>query len=100
MINTFEENDFRKDDWEPYLDEVSISYYQTNDCTESGDEGQSMVVSTRNNGVGRFINIKTDNWSIGSIEELVEIIKDFCQRAGIKNFEKDEERNAEQGPVK
>ncbi len=95
MIKSFEESDFTKQDWEPYFDEVSITYYQPNDCTESDEEDQSIKITSRNNGMGRFINIKTENWSIGSIEELSEIFKDFCKRAEIKDFEKDEERNTE-----
>lgn len=87
MIKTFEETDFSKDDWEPYVDEVSVTYYQDNDCTESGEEGQSITLSSRNNGMGRFVNIKTENWSIDGVEDLKKLIDDFCERAGINNEE-------------
>ena len=66
------------------IDEVSIQYVQSNDCTE--EEGaQTITVSTRNNGVNRFINIKTgeEGFSIDNLEELVEIINDFKNRSGL-----------------
>ena len=60
------------------VDDVSIQYVQSNDCTE--EEGtQTITISTRNNGVKRFINIKTgeEGFSIDNPEELVEIINHF-----------------------
>jgi len=66
------------------VDEVSISYVQNSDCTESNDEVQEIKLSARNNGVGRFVNIKTDNWSIDSPNDLVKLVNDFKDRAGIK----------------
>ena len=88
MIKTFEETDFRKDDWGPYVDEVSVAYYQQGDCTENEEDGQLITLSCRNNGIGRFINIKTDNWSIDGIKDMEKLINDFYVRAGIKNDEK------------
>lgn len=66
------------------VDEVQVTYEQRGDCTENEDEVQSITLTARNNGVGRFVNIKTDNWSIDGPEELVMITKDFMQRAGIE----------------
>ena len=65
------------------IDDVSVTYLQNSDCTEEDENVQSITISTRNNGIGRFINIKTENWSIGDISELEELIKDFKQRAGL-----------------
>jgi hypothetical protein len=48
---------------------------------------QTLTVSARNNGVSRFLNLKTDNWSIDGIDELSEIIEDFKKRAGITDKE-------------
>ena len=93
MIKTFEEVDFRKDDWEQYVDEVSVTYYQPNDCTESDEEGQSITLSARNNGMGRFINIKTENWSIDGVKALERLIEDFCIRAGIKDKDEKDGEN-------
>ena len=82
-------------DEEVYFDEVtmnyyqnadcseSTNYYQNGDCTEEKDDFQKIQISSRNNGVGRFINIKTENWSIDDPMDLVKIIKDFCKRADI-----------------
>ncbi len=68
-----------------FVDEVSIKYYQGPDCTEDRDgDGQEIVISTRDNGIAKFINIKTNNWSISGIEDLQILIKDFTERAGIK----------------
>lgn len=66
------------------VDEAQITYVQNSDCTESEEEVQSITLSARNNGVARFVNIKTEGWSIDSPEELVMIIKDFMQRADIE----------------
>lgn len=60
------------------VDDVSIQYVQSSDCTE--EEGtQTITVSTRNNGVKRFVNIKTgeEGFSIDNPNELVEIINHF-----------------------
>ena len=63
------------------IDDVSITFVQSADCTESEDEVQSLTISTRNNGVARFINLKTDGWSIDGTEELVKILEEFKKRA-------------------
>lgn len=66
------------------IDDVTIQYVQGNDCTE--EEGvQTLTVSTRNNGIARFVNIKTgeEGFSIDDPEEIVEIINDFKRRAGL-----------------
>lgn len=67
------------------FDDASLTYVQNRDCTESEDEDdvQTLTITTRNNGVARFLNIKTENWSIEDADELVNIINDFKKRAGI-----------------
>lgn len=70
----FEENEIGMDD-------VSISYLQQADCTQDQDETNEITLSTANNGVARFIVIKTERWSIDDIDSLVELIKDFKKRA-------------------
>ena len=90
MIKVFEEMDFSEDDKEVYVDDVSVTYCQSGDCTEDSDEVQTLVVSSRNNGMSRFINLKTENWSVDGIKDLENIINDFSERAGIKNDKKDE----------
>jgi hypothetical protein len=64
------------------VDDVSVTYVQTNDCTED-DGAQSITLSTRNNGVARFLNIKTERegWSFENIEDLEILIEDFKRRA-------------------
>ena len=73
------------DDETVVIDEVSIEYLQNTDC--SGDDGneevQALKITARNNGVERFLNIKTDSWSIDGVDELKTIIEDFKHRSGI-----------------
>lgn len=79
------EDGYPKDE-EIMVDEVTIKYYQGPDCTEDRDsDGQEITLSTRDNGMTKFINIKTDNWSISGIEDLQILINDFNKRAGIKD---------------
>jgi uncharacterized GH25 family protein len=65
------------------VDDVSVSYTQEADCTSHEDEVQELKIFTQNNGVARFIVLETERWAISDIDELVEILKDFKQRAGI-----------------
>jgi len=81
-INPWEKASFEDDTVN--IDDVSVQYMQNPDCTEDSDgDPQTIIISSRNNGIARFINISTTNWSIGSVDELVQIINDFCNRAGI-----------------
>lgn len=68
-------------DCEIAIDDISGTYVQTNDCTEEFGT-QTITVSTRNNGVARFLNIKTgdEGWSFNNVKELELIIKDFKKR--------------------
>ena len=69
-------------DWEIGVDDVSVTYVQPSDCTEE-DGAQSITISTRNNGIARFLNIKTgeEGWSINNVQDLEKLIKDFKRRA-------------------
>lgn len=88
VIKSFEDMDFTKEtDGKVYVDDVSVTYCQDGDCTEDRDNVQTLTVSSRNNGVARFINLKTDNWSISDIDEMKSIIDDFKKRAGITDKE-------------
>ena len=78
-INGFEKADLDKD---IYIDEVKITYCQVSDNSgEDKDEVQTMTLSARNNGVQRYVNIKTESWSIDTPDELVSIVRDFEKRA-------------------
>ena len=67
------------------INEVSIEYLQNTDCSgnDGNEEVQALKITARNNGVERFLNIKTDSWSIDSADELKAIIEDFKHRSGI-----------------
>lgn len=66
------------------LDSVTCTYLQEADCTENReDDTQELTLSTRDGGGGKFINIKTDSWSINSPEEFLTILNDFKNRCGI-----------------
>lgn len=75
------------------IDEVSIEYLQNTDCSgnDGNEEVQALKITARNNGVERFLNIKTDSWSIDSADELKAIIEDFKHRSGI--YTEKEEKN-------
>lgn len=75
--------DYHFDDNIIGIDDVSITYLQNSDCSgEDGeDDVQSITISARNNGSARFINIKTDSWSISDIDELEKLIEHFKKRA-------------------
>jgi len=68
-------------DYEIAVDDCSVTYVQGSDCTEQ--EGtQTITISTRNNGIARFLNIKTgeEGWSISDTCELEDLIEDFKKR--------------------
>ena len=67
------------------INEVSIEYLQNTDCSgnDGNEEVQALKITARNNGVERFLNIKTDSWSVDSADELKAIIEDFKHRSGI-----------------
>ncbi|MEE3343920.1 MAG: hypothetical protein VZS44_07520 [Bacilli bacterium] len=68
------------------LDEATISYVQNPDCTEDRDgDWQKLTLSIRDNGMDKFLNIKTDNWSFDNAEMISVIIDDFCKRIGYEN---------------
>ena len=71
-------------DNEVLLDEVSCTYIQNPDCTEdrNGDP-QSITLSSRDGGGGKFINIKTEGWSICGDnlgDDLIPLVNDFKKR--------------------
>ncbi len=59
------------------LDKISCTYLQDNDCTEDDSDVQSITLSTRDGGGGKFINIKTENWSVDDPEDLVKLLNHF-----------------------
>lgn len=80
MIKSYE--DFHFDDNVVGVDDVCVTYEQNSDSSgDDTEDVQTITLSTRNNGIARFINIKTESWSIDNVDELVEIIKDFEKRA-------------------
>ena len=63
------------------LESISCTYIQEPDCSESRDaDYQKIIISTRDEGGGKFLNIKTDNWSITDENELVYLINNFKSR--------------------
>ena len=50
------------------LDEITCKYVQNPDCTEDREgEFQEIILSSRDGGGGKFININTKNWSISDV---------------------------------
>lgn len=65
------------------LEEITCRYLQDADCTEDQDEPQEIILSSRDGGGGKFINISTKSWSItgdNPEEELLPLINDFKKR--------------------
>lgn len=65
------------------LDEITCKYVQEADCTEDQDEPQEIILSSRDGGGGKFINIQTKSWSIngGNFEkEIIPLLNDFKKR--------------------
>ena len=65
------------------LDEVICKYTQEADNTEDSDIPQEIILSTRDGGGGKYINIKTQSWSITGNnleEELLPLFNDFKKR--------------------
>ena len=64
------------------LDEITCTYVQEPDCTESrDDEPQVITISSRDGGGGKFLNIKTDGWSVDTnLESLTVVLEDFKKR--------------------
>lgn len=80
-ILTKQEEFYGKDGDNILLDEVIMTYIQNPDCTEDKEaECQRLTISIRDNGVAKFLNIKTDNWSINNTENLITVIEDFKKR--------------------
>ena len=65
------------------LDEITCKYIQEADCTEDRDIPQEITLSSRDGGGGKFINIKTESWSITGDDfekEIIPLLKDFKKR--------------------
>ena len=68
-------------DGEILLEEATITYVQNPDCTEDRDgDWQSITISTRDNGVDKFLHIKTDGWSLAN--NINDVLDDFKKRIG------------------
>lgn len=65
------------------LEEVTCKYIQEADCTEDQDEPQEIIISSRDGGGGKFINIQTKSWSITGDDfekEIIPLLNDFKAR--------------------
>ena len=65
------------------FDEITCKYIQDADCTEDQDECQEIILSSRDGGGGKFINIQTKSWSITGEDfekEIIPLLKDFKAR--------------------
>ena len=75
------------DDNQVLLDSITCNYIQNLDNTESrgndDDDCQELILSTRDGGGGKYINIKTNSWSINSPEDFLTVLNDFKNRCGI-----------------
>ena len=73
----------KEDKDEVLLDEVICKYVQNPDNTEDSEDCQEIIFSSRDGGGGKYINFKTESWSITGEnfeEELLPLFKDFKKR--------------------
>lgn len=70
-----------------FIDKISITYYQEADDydPEKDENCQHLEVSTENNGVGRYLTIKTSRWAFDDPEDMKKILEDFKSRALIED---------------
>lgn len=72
------------EDNQVFLDEITCKYIQSPDCTEGREEDfQELILSSRDGGGGKFINIKTEGWSISGDNfeyDILPILNDFKKR--------------------
>ena len=71
------------------LEEITCKYLQDADCTEDQDEPQEIIISSRDGGGGKFINIQTKSWSITGDDfekDIIPLLKDFKHRMGDESF--------------
>ena len=75
-------NDGYYEDEAILLEEITCTYLQEPDCTESrDDEPQAITISSRDGGGGKFLNIKTDGWSVDTdLKSLTVVLEDFKAR--------------------
>ena len=58
-----------------------MTYVQNPDCTEDREgDWQRITLSIRDNGVAKFLNMNTNNWSFDNTNDIVQIIEDFKKR--------------------
>jgi hypothetical protein len=65
------------------ITDVSITYTNFRGDSEN-DEAQDLIIKSVSNGVARYINFKTENFSISDVQELIDIFEDFKRKAGMK----------------
>lgn len=91
------------DDGEIIVDKVTVSYMQKNDSSgediDGTDGAQEITLTARSNGLARFVNIKTDSWSIENADEFKLIVEDFERRAGIPSNEEILKHEKENGKI-
>ena len=71
------------------LEKITCKYLQDADCTEDQDEPQEIIISSRDGGGGKFINIQTKSWSITGDDfekEIIPLLRDFKHRMDDESF--------------
>ena len=71
------------------LEKITCKYLQDADCTEDQDEPQEIILSSRDGGGGKFINIQTKSWSITGDDfekEIIPLLRDFKHRMDDESF--------------
>lgn len=78
------------EDGQALLAEITCKYWQNPDCTEGSEaDPQEIEISSRDNGVAKFIHIKTEGWSIDGDNlnnDLIPLLEDFKHRMNDVTF--------------
>jgi len=66
------------------LNELAVSYSQLPDHSDDlTDLSQEIKIFTRDAGGGIYFVIKTERWAFDSIEDFVDLLKDFQNRLNV-----------------
>jgi len=64
-----------------HLQKIKVEYSQP--CDQTSDNWQQLDIEIEDNGGGAYFVIKTERWAFDSIQELIDTLTDFKNRAGI-----------------
>ncbi len=70
-----------KPDYTPEIDEMHIVYKQDPDGNDSSDSSQRLTFFTEDAGEGKYYVLETERWAFDTMDDVIEVLKDFIDRA-------------------